>query len=145
MPRSACFPDRPPRPSPAHESTAARKAAPSSALRSSITISSCGGNGRARRSRSSTAIPLRYPASVTWSGGGGLAVVRGEKMAADARRFGGTKAVRDLETMELSGVRPGTVSVRVSSGGLTRDAEVRVEEAAAGSAPAAEPAPAAGG
>jgi len=42
------------RPDRAHDSTAARKAAPSSSLRSSITISSCGGSGRARRSSSST-------------------------------------------------------------------------------------------
>jgi hypothetical protein len=38
----------------AHDSMAARKAAPSSSLRSSITISSCGGKGRARRRSSST-------------------------------------------------------------------------------------------
>ena len=46
--------DRSARPDRAHDSTAARKAAPSSSLRSSITISSCGGRGRARRRSSST-------------------------------------------------------------------------------------------
>ena len=39
---------------PAHASRAARKAAPSWSLRSSMTISSCGGSGRARRRSSST-------------------------------------------------------------------------------------------
>jgi hypothetical protein len=46
--------DRPARPDRAYDSTAARKAAPSSSVRSSITISSCGRSGRARRSSSST-------------------------------------------------------------------------------------------
>ena len=46
--------DRPAQPSVAHESTAARKAAPSSSSMSSMTISSWGGKGRARRRSSST-------------------------------------------------------------------------------------------
>jgi hypothetical protein len=78
--------------------------------------------------------PLRHPASVTWSGGGGLAVVRGKRMAREARRFGATRAVLDLATMRLQGVRPGTVTVRVSSGGATGEAPVRIERAAAAEA-----------
>jgi hypothetical protein len=49
--------DRPAGPDRAHDSMAARKAASSSSLRSSITISSCGGSGRARLSSSSTGSP----------------------------------------------------------------------------------------
>jgi hypothetical protein len=46
--------DRPAWPSVAHDSTAATNAAPSSSSMSSMTISSCGGNGRARGRSSST-------------------------------------------------------------------------------------------
>jgi hypothetical protein len=46
--------DRPAWPTLAHDSTAARKAAPSSSSMSSMTISLCGGKGRARRRSSST-------------------------------------------------------------------------------------------
>jgi hypothetical protein len=46
--------DRAARSAGAHDSTASRKATPSSSVRSSITISSWGGSGRARRSSSST-------------------------------------------------------------------------------------------
>lgn len=75
--------------------------------------------------------PLEHPASVTWSGSESLAVVRGERQAAQARRSRRTTAVLDLETMRLDGVRPGSVTLSLASGGVRVEREVRVEEAAA--------------
>jgi hypothetical protein len=52
-------------------------------------------------------------------------------MAAEARRFGGTRAVLDLATIRLEDVRPGAVKVRVSAVRQTDEAQVRIERAAA--------------
>jgi predicted phosphodiesterase len=68
--------------------------------------------------------PLRYPASVTWSGGKGLVVVNSPSAAKLARLRPGTLAVLDLTDGTLSAVRPGTVTVTVASGDQTRSAQV---------------------
>ncbi len=63
--------------------------------------------------------PLRFPASVTWSGDRGLLVGPG-------RPGPHTVAVLDLTTNTLTAVRTGTVTVSVSSGGLTASATVTI-------------------
>ncbi|MYS19470.1 hypothetical protein GTW78_04225 [Streptomyces sp. SID4948] len=68
--------------------------------------------------------PLRFPASVTWRGGAGLAVVNGAAQARAARRRARTLAVLDLSSATLSAVRRGQVTVTVTSGGLTASATV---------------------
>ncbi|WP_236790955.1 phosphodiester glycosidase family protein [Amycolatopsis sp. GM8] len=59
--------------------------------------------------------PLRFPASVTWGGGPGLVIAN----AGDAQRNPKVLGVLDPETGTLTALRPGTVSVTVTSGGLT--------------------------
>ncbi|GHF42378.1 hypothetical protein GCM10017566_14960 [Amycolatopsis bartoniae] len=61
--------------------------------------------------------PLRFPASVTWGGGPGLAVV-------PARRGPKTVALLDSSAGTLTALRPGTVTVTVSAGGLTASKSV---------------------
>lgn len=68
--------------------------------------------------------PLRFPATVTWSGDPALAVVTSDADAASARRKPRTLATLDLPTTTLTAVRPGTVTVTVTSGGLTKSAEI---------------------
>jgi hypothetical protein len=74
--------------------------------------------------------PLRYPASVRYTGESGLAVVRGERAAEQAARFWKTQAVLDLATMRLTAVRPGTVELTLASG----DQEVATELVVTGEA-----------
>ncbi|MGI5227749.1 phosphodiester glycosidase family protein [Actinoallomurus sp. CA-142502] len=71
--------------------------------------------------------PLRYPASVTWSGGDGLVVAASKREVEAARRRRGTVAVLDLADGTLTAVRPGAVTVTVASGGQTKSAIVTVE------------------
>ena len=70
--------------------------------------------------------PLRFPASVTWSGGPGLVVANS---AADARAAGGehgTLAVLNLSAGTLLAVRTGTVTLTVAAGGQTASVTVRL-------------------
>ncbi|MBC6460610.1 phosphodiester glycosidase family protein [Actinomadura sp. HBU206391] len=71
--------------------------------------------------------PLRYPASVTWSGGAGLVVAESERQARAARLRHGTRAVLDLTGGTLTAVRPGTVTLTVASGGHSRSATVTLD------------------
>ena len=70
-------------------------------------------------------VPLRYPASVTWSGSG-LAVVFDADRLAAARRDRRNVAVLDLRTGTLTGLRSGVAEVHVRSGSLDADRQVRV-------------------
>ncbi|GAA4251923.1 phosphodiester glycosidase family protein [Dactylosporangium darangshiense] len=65
--------------------------------------------------------PLRYPASVTWSGGSGVVVARGPS---SARRDPRALAVLDLDAGTLTALRSGTVTIAVAAGGLTASASV---------------------
>jgi acetyl-CoA acetyltransferase len=86
--------------------------------------------------------PLRFPATVTWHGAG-LKVVDGGSLAGGhpagasgtastavttalsaARRDGHTLAVLDTSTGTLAAVRPGTLRLAVTSGGLTAEREI---------------------
>jgi predicted phosphodiesterase len=79
--------------------------------------------------------PLDYPASATWSGDSGLAVVRGERMARAAARFERTIATLDLETMRLTGVRPGRTMLKVAAAGQAVEVPLEVTEDADGTQP----------
>ncbi|MFG1805587.1 phosphodiester glycosidase family protein [Streptomyces sp. NPDC049040] len=68
--------------------------------------------------------PLRFPASVTWSGGHGLVVAASPSDARAASRRPGTLAVLDLTAGTLTAVRRGRVTLTVAAGGLTASAEV---------------------
>ncbi|MCO6008250.1 phosphodiester glycosidase family protein [Actinoallomurus purpureus] len=68
--------------------------------------------------------PLRYPASVTWSGDAGLLVTSSPEAAKAARHHPDVLAILDPATGTLTAVRPGTVTVTVSSGPQTRSATV---------------------
>jgi hypothetical protein len=70
--------------------------------------------------------PLRFPATVTWSGDPSLAVVATTPEVKRAGRASGTLAVLDLSTSTLTAVRPGAVTLSVTSGGLTSSATVRL-------------------
>jgi predicted phosphodiesterase len=72
--------------------------------------------------------PLRYPASVTWSGGKGLVVEESRGAAQKAQRRPGVIAVLDLSDGALTAVRPGAVTVTVASGGQTKSAIVTVDQ-----------------
>ncbi|MBM9440849.1 phosphodiester glycosidase family protein [Actinacidiphila bryophytorum] len=63
--------------------------------------------------------PLRFPASVTWSGTHGLTVADSAAAARTARRHPSTLAVLDLTTSTLTALHPGTVTLTVTTGGLT--------------------------
>lgn len=68
--------------------------------------------------------PLRFPASVTWSGDSGVVVTDSPSEAKSAARRRTTLAVLDPATGTLTAVRAGTVTVTVASGGLTGSATV---------------------
>ncbi|MFL4902067.1 phosphodiester glycosidase family protein [Streptomyces sp. MMS24-I2-30] len=68
--------------------------------------------------------PLRFPASVVWGGDSGLVVARSASEVRTATRGPKTRAVLDLTSGTLIAVRPGTVTVTVTSGGLTGTATV---------------------
>jgi hypothetical protein len=68
--------------------------------------------------------PLRFPASVTWGGGRGVVVAGSAAEVKAAGRRPGTLAVLDVASATLLAVRRGTVTVTVSSGGLTATAEM---------------------
>jgi exopolysaccharide biosynthesis protein/predicted phosphodiesterase len=68
--------------------------------------------------------PLRFPATVVWAGGPGLVVATSASEAASARRLSDTRAVLDLSAGTLSAVRPGEVTLTVTSGGLTATSTV---------------------
>jgi hypothetical protein len=59
-------------------------------------------------------VPLRYPMSVHWSGDGGLAIGSGDA-AIDAARKARKVAILDPETRELTGLKTGSVSVKVTN------------------------------
>lgn len=63
--------------------------------------------------------PLRFPASVTWSGGSGLVVATSASAVREAKQDPGTLAVLDVPAGTLTAVRSGSVTVTVASGGLT--------------------------
>lgn len=69
--------------------------------------------------------PLRYPASVTWSGSEGLVVALSTAEAQKATDAD-TLAVLDLSTHTLRAVRPGSVTVTVESGDVTGSATVEL-------------------
>ncbi|WP_238009135.1 phosphodiester glycosidase family protein [Dactylosporangium sp. AC04546] len=66
--------------------------------------------------------PLRYPASVSWSGGPGVVVAASPPES--ARKHARTLAVLDTTDGRLLAVRPGTVTITVTAGGLTGSASV---------------------
>ncbi len=68
--------------------------------------------------------PLRFPASVSWSGGPGLAVASSAADVTAARRQPGTLAVLDLTAGTLLAVRAGTVILTVAAGGQSTSATV---------------------
>ncbi|MFF4897931.1 phosphodiester glycosidase family protein [Streptomyces sp. NPDC001068] len=68
--------------------------------------------------------PLRFPASVTWEGGEGVVVVRSESEAKTHGKGSRTLALLDPEAGTLTAVRAGTVTVKVTAGGLTASATV---------------------
>ncbi|MFJ3754913.1 phosphodiester glycosidase family protein [Streptomyces sp. NPDC090080] len=68
--------------------------------------------------------PLRFPASVTWEGGDGVVVVRSSSEAKTLGRGPRTRALLDPEAATLTAVRSGTVTIRVTAGGLTASATV---------------------
>ncbi|SHM95128.1 3',5'-cyclic AMP phosphodiesterase CpdA [Actinacidiphila paucisporea] len=68
--------------------------------------------------------PLRFPASVTWSGSRGLAVAASSSEARSARREPATLAVLDLTTATLAAVRSGHVTLTVTAGGLSASSDV---------------------
>ncbi|GAB2837679.1 phosphodiester glycosidase family protein [Actinocorallia aurea] len=70
--------------------------------------------------------PLAHPASATWSGDAGVAVVRNEREAKAAAKRKGVVAVLDLSSGELTGVRVGTATLTVTSGGVSASAAVTV-------------------
>jgi hypothetical protein len=70
--------------------------------------------------------PLRFPASVVWSGSEGLVIIDSLADLQQAAGRSGTLAVLDLGPGRLHAVRPGSVQVTVSSGGLTRSATVQL-------------------
>lgn len=78
---------------------------------------------------SDLALPLKYPASVTWSGDESLAVVESADEVKKASRPHGVVAVLDVSTATLTAVRPGSVTVTVASGGRTASATVAVSAA----------------
>ena len=67
--------------------------------------------------------PLRFPASVTWDGGDGV-VVRSGSEAKALGHGSRTLALLDPEAGTLTAVRAGTVTVKVTAGGLTASATV---------------------
>ncbi|MGW1008232.1 phosphodiester glycosidase family protein [Streptomyces sp. NPDC002520] len=69
--------------------------------------------------------PLRFPASVTWEGSDGV-VVRSAPEVKSAGREPNTQAVLDTESATLTAVRAGTVTVKVTSGGLTATATIKL-------------------
>ncbi|WP_248959064.1 phosphodiester glycosidase family protein [Sphaerisporangium perillae] len=73
--------------------------------------------------------PLRYPASVTWSGDRALAVAESPREAKDAARRHGVVAVLDLSAGRLTAVRPGQATLTVSSGDRSTSATVTVTAA----------------
>jgi exopolysaccharide biosynthesis protein/predicted phosphodiesterase len=70
-------------------------------------------------------VPLRYPASVSWSGAG-LAVVSDDRQLAAARRDHDYLAVLDLRTLRLVALRPGDVELVVRTGSLTATRLIQV-------------------
>lgn len=68
--------------------------------------------------------PLRFPASVGWSGSSGLVVTQSTSEATAAEREPHTLAVLDLAAGTLTAVRSGTVTVDVAAGGLTATATI---------------------
>jgi hypothetical protein len=68
--------------------------------------------------------PLRFPATVVWSGDPGLSIVDSTADVKAAARKPGTLAVLDLSTGALTAARAGSVTVTVASGGLRQSATV---------------------
>jgi hypothetical protein len=62
-------------------------------------------------------VPLQYPMSVDWGGSGNLAIGGGPAAISDARQHG-MVAILDPETRMLTGLRPGSVTVSVTSDSL---------------------------
>jgi hypothetical protein len=71
--------------------------------------------------------PLRFPASVTWSGGPGLVVARSAIDAGVAQLHPSTLAVLDLAAGTLTAVRSGTVTLTVASGGQSASATITLD------------------
>jgi hypothetical protein len=65
-------------------------------------------------------VPLQYPMSVDWGGSRGLAIGSGRAAIDGARRHGMT-AILDPATRMLTGLRPGRVTVSVTSDSLRAD------------------------
>ncbi|WP_433891128.1 phosphodiester glycosidase family protein [Streptomyces sp. CA-111067] len=63
--------------------------------------------------------PLRFPATVTWSGDAGVAICRSQAEVRSARRRSRTLAILDLTAApSVTAVRRGEVTLTVTSGGL---------------------------
>ncbi|GGL12423.1 hypothetical protein Sme01_69430 [Sphaerisporangium melleum] len=75
--------------------------------------------------------PLRYPASVTWSGDRALAVAADAAAAKAAARGHGVVAVLDLSSGRLTAVRPGRATLTVTAGDRAASAQVTVTGGAA--------------
>ncbi|MEV6529869.1 phosphodiester glycosidase family protein [Streptomyces sp. NPDC051639] len=73
-------------------------------------------------------VPLRYPATVLWSGVH-LAVVADDRSLAAALRRRDVVAVLDRRTLRLVGAHRGTTDITVSTGTLTATASVHVASA----------------
>ncbi|QGN34275.1 phosphodiester glycosidase family protein [Microlunatus sp. Gsoil 973] len=70
--------------------------------------------------------PLRFPASVVWSGSAGLVIIESVADLQKAMSRTGTLAVLDRGSGRLHAVQPGSVQVTVASGGLSRSATVQL-------------------
>ncbi|GAA5190932.1 phosphodiester glycosidase family protein [Rugosimonospora acidiphila] len=74
--------------------------------------------------------PLRFPASVVWSGSTGLEIAQTTSDVKAAKKKAKTVAVLDLsgDTATLTTVKSGTVTLTVASGGLTASATITVKK-----------------
>ncbi|MGW1008303.1 metallophosphoesterase family protein [Streptomyces sp. NPDC002520] len=69
---------------------------------------------------------LRFPASVTWAGSGGLVVARSADEAKKAARGQHTRAVLDLSSHTLTAIRTGQVTLTVTAGDQSDSADIEL-------------------
>ena len=70
--------------------------------------------------------PLRFPASVVWSGSKGLEIATSSDQVPALKREHQTLAVLDLQAGKLIAVRRGSVTVTATAGGLSQSAVVQL-------------------
>ncbi|MFJ5223029.1 phosphodiester glycosidase family protein [Streptomyces sp. NPDC088400] len=88
----------------------------------------------------SRAVPVGHPLSADWSGSPNLRITDTGRAGTAEIRHGGRPrhtAVFDPATGTLTALRPGTVTLAVTVGGVTRRAEVRIAAASGATVPAA--------